>query len=403
MTPPETRHAIWPPVVVLTLVQVSIAFGVLSISVLAPVLIRELGVGLGFIGTYSAILWGTSLVTIVLSGELLARFGPARMSQACCLGVALAMTVAATGSIVALAVCAAIIGLAAGPETPASSQLLMRLTTPRQRPLIFSAKQTGLPLGAMCAGFILPLLLTTISWRGTLLVIAAAAVAMAVAMEPIRRRYDRPVAAAAQPLARRSILAGVGRSLRASVTWPGILPLSLCALSYTCIQFCIGIFLVTALVDRLSYSLVQAGTVMAIMQFAAVLARVTVGGAAGRWFTPRTVMVACGCGEIVAAILLGLASPAWPAVAVVALAIFCGVTTNGWNGVQLSEVARLAPADRVGEITSGTMVFGAIGVIVGPLTFGWLAGAAGIGNAFLAFAVVPLIGLWGLRRRSDAA
>jgi MFS family permease len=48
-----------------------------------------------------------------------------------------------------------IVGLAFGPETPASSTLLARLARSEQRPLIFSVRQTGNQIGAM-AGSLTP-------------------------------------------------------------------------------------------------------------------------------------------------------------------------------------------------------------------------------------------------------
>ena len=42
---------------------------------------------------------------------------------------------------------AIITGLGGGPSTPASSQILARYAEPAQAPLIFSIKQTGVPVG----------------------------------------------------------------------------------------------------------------------------------------------------------------------------------------------------------------------------------------------------------------
>ena len=55
--------------------------------------------------------------------------------------------------------------------------------------------------------------------------------------------------------------------------------------------------------------------------------------------------------------------------AILALCSLFGATAIGWNGVQLAEVARNAPADEVGAITgaAGFITFG--GVVTGPPTF----------------------------------
>lgn len=398
MKPPATRLSFWPPAIVLTLVQVAVAFAILTVSVMAPVLNQELGISLGLIGSYGAVLWGMSLITILLAGNMLARFGPARISQFCCLLAATGMFVGASDGVIGLVCCAALIGFASGPETPASSQLLMRLVEPARRPFVFSLKQTGMPAGSMLAGAILPALLVMTSWRSTMIVVGIAAVAAALAMEPIRRCYDVPTRNPI-PQASESVWASVGVSLKLSVTWPGILPMSLCALSFVAIQFTVSLFMVSALVERMHYSLALAGSTLAIVQASGVLARIIGGAVAGRWASARTLIVGCGIGQIAIAALMGLFTPTWPFAAVAVWAVFAGAVTNGWNGLMLAEVARLAPPDRVGQITSGVLMFGSLGMIVGSLAFGWLAGAAGVSTAFLAFAFVPLLGLWGLLRR----
>ena len=48
------------------------------------------------------------------------------------------------------------LGFAYGPETPASSTLLSRITPPAKRPLVFSLRQTGNQSGAMIGSLALP-------------------------------------------------------------------------------------------------------------------------------------------------------------------------------------------------------------------------------------------------------
>ena len=43
-----------------------------------------------------------------------------------------------------------------------------------------------------------------------------------------------------------------------------------------------------------------------------------------------------------------------------------GATAIGWNGVQLAEVARLAPPGTAGEVTGATGFVTFAGVVIGP-------------------------------------
>jgi MFS-type transporter involved in bile tolerance (Atg22 family) len=83
-------------------------------------------------------------------------------------------------------------------------------------------------------------------------------------------------------------------------------------------------------------------------------------------------------------------------VAVLAVCACFGATAIGWNGVQLAQVARLAPAGQAGAVTGAAGFITFAGVVVGPPTFALLAGVTGSYRVgFVAFASLALIG--GLR------
>ena len=67
----------------------------------------------------------------------------------------------------------------------------------------------------------------------------------------------------------------------------------------------------------------------------------------------------------------------WPSPARFAVCAVFGMTAIGWNGVQLSEIARHAGPGQAGAMTgaSGFLTFG--GVVLGPPTFALLASLTG--------------------------
>ena len=83
-------------------------------------------------------------------------------------------------------------GIGYGPITAASSELLARTTPPDRMALTFSIKQTGVPAGAALAGALLPAARCWRSdWRAAFLVVAAAGVVVvAVSAQPTRRALD---------------------------------------------------------------------------------------------------------------------------------------------------------------------------------------------------------------------
>jgi MFS family permease len=64
-----------------------------------------------------------------------------------------------------------IMGLGYGPVTPASSHLLARNAPLGIMALVFSIKQTGVPLGGAMAGAIVPHLVIFCGWRRTALLV----------------------------------------------------------------------------------------------------------------------------------------------------------------------------------------------------------------------------------------
>jgi hypothetical protein len=108
---------------------------------------------------------------------------------------------------------------------------------------------------------------------------------------------------------------------------------------------------------------------------------------------------ACGAG-------MALADARWPHALIVVLVAAFGATAIGWNGVQLAEVARLAPPGSAGKVTgaSGFVTFS--GVVIGPPSFALLATLTGSYRvAFAAFAALSIAAALGLvaGRRSTIA
>jgi MFS-type transporter involved in bile tolerance (Atg22 family) len=100
-------------------------------------------------------------------------------------------------------------------------------------------------------------------------------------------------------------------------------------------------------------------------------------------------------------IALTLATPEWSSAAVVPLALLFGATAIGWNGVQLSEVARLAAPGTAGKVTGATGFVTFAGVVVGPPSFAVLSAlTGGYRTGFAAFAALSIAaGLALLRKR----
>jgi hypothetical protein len=79
-------------------------------------------------------------------------------------------------------------------------------------------------------------------------------------------------------------------------------------------------------------------------------------------------------------------------VATLVVCVMFGMTAIGWNGVQLAEVARSAPAGQEGAITgaSGFITFG--GVLVGPPVFALVSAlTGGYRTGFAIFGTISIV------------
>jgi MFS family permease len=128
-------------------------------------------------------------------------------------------------------------------------------------------------------------------------------------------------------------------------------------------------FTVTWLVEAHGMSLTAAGSIFAAMQLAGVAGRLVLGWAADRMGDATRSLALHG---LVAAALTALwvvAGPGAPMGLTLLLAAGAGFTAASWNGIFLAEVARVVPADRVAEASSGAILLCFLGYLAAPSAF----------------------------------
>jgi MFS family permease len=382
-------------------IQMFTALAATSTSVLAPVIGRDLAIAPKLIGVFVGIVYAGSMTASLASGMFIERHGAIRVSQICVLLCATGALMVAAGTILpgtailALAVAPLVIGLGYGPITPASSHVLARTAPPSRMALTFSIKQTGVPAGAALAGAMLPLLALQIGWRATLSLVAAAGIAIALAAQLVRSMLDTGRRPAAMPSLAR-IVAPLGHILRT----PVLAELAGVAFVYAALQVCLMSFLVVYLTESLGYSLVAAGLALTVANVGGIVGRILWGAVADLHVAPRALLGLIGMAAGACAWSTAAFGAEWPIAAILVLCGLFGATAIGWNGVQLAEVARNAPADEVGAITgaAGFITFG--GVVAGPPTFALIAAmTGGYRTGFAVFGGLSIgCGLWLLAR-----
>jgi MFS family permease len=139
---------------------------------------------------FSTAVFAVGVVTSFLAGGLINHIGSLRMASLCAGAVVASMALAAFGSGPALLLAGLCLGLAFGPETPSSTALLGRLVTDERRPLVFSIRQTGNQIGAVCGSLALPAIAVWLAPQWSYATVGACAVGGIIVFEWLRPRYE---------------------------------------------------------------------------------------------------------------------------------------------------------------------------------------------------------------------
>ena len=366
----------------------------LTLPVMAPVAAQALSVSPAMVGFYVSITYLGAMFASLTSGNTVSRFGPIRVSQLGLLLCALGLCLCATPWLPVIAIGALLIGLGYGPITPASSQILARTTPADRMALVFSIKQTGVPLGAMMAGAIVPSLMLALNWQWTMVMVAIACVLSALLAQPLRQELDE-LRQANLPFQ----MSALTSPIRMVLGHRPLATMAACSFMFCMVQMSLTTYLVTYLHDDLSYGLVSAGLLLSVTQMGGMGGRILWGFVADKWLGAQKTLALLAALMALCSLTTALFLPVLPLWGIWMVLIVYGASAIGWNGVYLSEVARQAPEGKASVATGGTLTFTFLGVVIGPPIFGALSTAFGSYRAgFLALVVTSSLCAWVLFR-----
>jgi len=378
---------VWTSLWITLAIQALVSLVVFTPPVLAPAAHAAVGVPASAVGIATALIYISATLGALLSGGTIGRHGPMRISQVSLVLCGSGIALIGSGHVALIALGALVIGLGYGAVTPSSSAILADRAPPNLRAFIFSLKQTGVPIGGMLAGLLVPALIGLTGWKGAAFTAGAACVLLAVVLQPMRKGIDRGSRAPD-----RSPRASLIEPLRLVLSHAPLRELSMASFTYSGMQMCLGSFLVVFLHDRAGHSLSAAGAVLATAMAAGIAGRVFWGVVADSGVRPQALLGALGVAMSIAAVATAQVSAEWPALAVAAVSIVYGATAVGWNGVYLSEIARVAPMERAAAATGASIAMTYAGVVAMPAMF-WLIVELG-GSYRAAFVAAGCLTLW---------
>ena len=169
--------------------QSFVTIGKVLPAILAPAIFDDLLINPSWLGVYVGIISIVALTVQVGCGSFIIRYGSLRISQISLLLTGIGLALAAPGFTYLMILSAVAIGASAS-STPASSHLLGRYSPTQYAPLVFSIKQTAVPLGLLSAGLLGPFLTEAYDWRVALLAVAGACVVFTITLEILRAKFD---------------------------------------------------------------------------------------------------------------------------------------------------------------------------------------------------------------------
>ena len=334
---------------------------------LAPAIISELHIEASWLGVYVGMIAAVSLLVQAGCGSIIVRYGALRVSQISLLLTGVGLILAAPG-IIALMVLSAIAIGASASSTPASSHLLSRYAPGKYAPLVFSAKQTAVPVALLIAGLLGPLLTEIYGWRHALVVIGIGCLLFPLMLEFMRREFDSD-----KDVTRQFHLSDFRETIGFVIGKPKLRGLAFGSFAFVGLQTTFIAYFVIYLTE-IGFSLIVAGTIFSIATAVAIPGRIFWGWLSSRYISPRAMLGFLAILMFFAVSCVALFSPIWTDWQVTLVAIAVSASVFSWHGVTLAEAARLAPTSMRGAVTGGVLSFGQCGGLVLPLIYSLVLG-----------------------------
>lgn len=359
-------------------------FATLVLPNMAPVVAQALDIDPHLIGYYTGVVYLFSSLGQVSCGGFILRYGAVRMSQISLFFMGAALTTGYFGELLVFVVSAALIGLASSVSTPASSHLLARYSPPKYAPLIFSVKQTGVPVGGLMAGIMVPFLLSWLGWKGVFVASGVFLMIFAIMLQPIRNRFDTD----RNPT--QSLKPGfIWQTLRQVMATPSLRDLALGMFCFVGLQGLFGSYFVTYISETMERPLESANYIFSIAMSTAIAARILWGWVGSALMPARRLIAYLSAVMVLAAVGMGSIEPGWTDLAIIGVAILYCISAISWHGLMMAELARLSPAGQVGPVTGAALACAGAGMMAYPMLYAVLVEMTGDASLGFYLAALP--------------
>jgi MFS family permease len=336
------------------------SFTVIGASANAPAISEALGLTPVGVGAIASIAYLGALSTSGYAGRLTDARGPVPVIAAGLFLLAAGNAVAGLSPTawifyVGIYVC----GLGYGAVNPATT-VMSNPPDARRRALLMSIKQSGVPMGGILAGMVLPAVALAVGWRSAFVVSLGVCLPILVLLV-LRRRSD--IAFSTEGMDPHAI----SRRLRLPSGY-------LFGLLIAGVQVSIFAFTAVYLVEVRGSSPTDAGLGVSILLVGGVVGRLSWGWLSDAVMAHRITLlqVIAGLGAVALVALIVV-----PDALVLPVLVALGLCSVGWNGVYIAVIAESTAGDGVGSSTGSALSLINLGAIIVPLLVGWLVHLAG--------------------------
>ena len=345
---------------------------ILAVAVSAPDAAPDIGVSATYVGLFTGFVYFVSMFTGSFCIGLIAKYGPIRILQVTAICSSLGLVMFTFSTPLATVLCAILLGLAYGPINPANAPVLIKVSNPRNRAVLFSIKQAGVTVGGAAASLVVPFVAFLWNWQAGVFAIALLGVLSILILQPMRAKFDNERSDGAINWSFSHLIGPVYQVMRN----PLLRGFAMIGFIYAGVQISVSSFFVVYLVTQ-GFTLVEAGICFLFVNIGGIVCRVGWGGLSDKWLTPKYTLTLIGI--VSAGCLCGmyLISNSWSSFVIYVFSFVLGGSTHGWNGVFLAEVADQSPDGESHNWTGGVqfLIYG--GVAVMPPLFGLIIVATG--------------------------
>lgn len=330
------------------------SFSVIGASANAPLLRDSLGLSAVGVGAIASVAYLGAMLSASPAGRLTDIRGPGQI-------IVVGLGLLALGDGIALVaphpvafyIGILVLGLGYGAINP-STTVVSNPPNPQRRGLVLSIKQSGIPIGGVVAGAVLPSVALEWGWRAAFALALVLCAILAVAVN-LRGGYRaQPLTGAALSRARSARRLRLPQGYAYGLVMAGV-------------QVSIFAFTAVYLVEARGLSNERAGLGVSTLLIGGVVGRLFWGWLSDSRPTLRLPVLQATAILGALSILSLLLVPDW---ALLAALIFVGTTSVGWNGVYIAAVAEACLPHRIGAATGVSLTLVNLGAIVVPLMIG---------------------------------